>query len=149
MLVLMEQESWASNPGVRKSMQANRSKDTSPELALRKLLHAQGLRYRVNSRPFKQLRRTADVVFSKAKVAVFVDGCFWHACPEHYTEPIKNVDYWRTKISRNLERDAEINQRLADEGWKVLRFWSHVDPEVAAGVVLAVVKKRSPSSESR
>lgn len=123
-------------------MQANRSKNTSPELALRRLLHANGLRYRVNSRPLKSVRRTADVVFSKLRVAIFVDGCFWHACPEHYREPQTHAEYWRPKIARNLERDAEINALLEAEGWLVLRFWSHQEPGEVASTVTAEIQKR-------
>ena len=140
-------DSWASNPGVRKSMQSNRSKDTSPEIALRKLLHAQGLRYRVNTRPLKQVRRTADIVFGPSKVAVFIDGCFWHACPDHYAEPKSNTEYWRPKIARNVERDAEINARLQAEGWQVLRFWSHEDPVEAAATVAGAVRAHRPADK--
>src|SRR6185312_14838678 len=77
-------ESWASSEGVRASMQSNKGKDTKPEVALRSAVHALGLRYRVSTRPLKDLRRTADLVFTKARVAVFLDGCFWHGCPQHH-----------------------------------------------------------------
>ncbi|MGH6915044.1 MAG: DNA mismatch repair protein Vsr, partial [Geminicoccales bacterium] len=82
----MNDKSWASNAGTRASMQANKSRDTKPELALRRAVHAMGLRYRVAARPLPALRRTADLVFTRAKVAVFVDGCFWHGCPQHHTK---------------------------------------------------------------
>lgn len=121
-------------------MQANRSKDTGPEVALRRILHAQGLRYRVNYRPLAGIRRTADVVFPRRRVAVFVDGCFWHGCPEHYRAPKANSDYWRLKITRNVERDAEINQLLAAHGWAVLRFWSHEDPGNVARSIIRVLE---------
>ncbi|WP_345390603.1 hypothetical protein [Nonomuraea salmonea] len=78
-------------------MKANRSRDTRPELALRRAVHALGLRYRVASRPLPELRRTADMVFTKAKVAIFMDGCFWHGCPEHHTSAVRNSDYWAQK----------------------------------------------------
>lgn len=105
-------ESWASSDAARKTMQGNRGRDTSAELAVRRLAHAQGLRYRVNARPEADLRRTADMLFTRAKVAVFVDGCYWHGCPEHFTMPATNLDYWSSKIDRNQERD------LPPPGWR-------------------------------
>lgn len=120
-------------------MQGNRSRDTAPELAVRRLLHAAGLRYRVNIRPLKSLRRTADVVFTRRKIAVFIDGCFWHGCPDHYVIPKTNVQYWSPKIETNLARDADTSAQLRDAGWTVLRFWEHQPAEdVAARVVEAV-----------
>lgn len=106
-------------------MQGNRSRDTSPELAVRRALHAMGLRYRVAARPLPSLRRTADIVFRPARVAVFVDGCFWHGCPEHYRPPSSNVEYWAPKILRNQERDLETTTALEAAGWTVLRYWEH------------------------
>lgn len=141
-------QSWASTPGRRRNMQANRSKDTAPELAVRRLLHAQGLRYRVNTRPLKQVRRTADIVFGPTKTVVFIDGCFWHACPEHYSEPRANTAYWRPKIARNVERDEQINQMLADAGWHVLRFWSHEASVDVAREISKVVGERRGSDIS-
>ena len=88
-------------------MQGNRSRDTSPELAVRRLLHAAGLRYRVDYRPEPSLRRTADIVFTKQRVAIFIDGCYWHACPEHGTSARANADYWSDKLQRNVARDAD------------------------------------------
>lgn len=121
-------------------MQGNRGRDTKPELALRKLLFARGLRYRVDMRPVKALRRKADVVFTRQKICVFVDGCFWHACPTHATTPSTNRDYWETKITTNCQRDRETDERLAAEGWTVLRFWEHDDPAVAAEKIAAIVR---------
>lgn len=142
--------SWASSPAVRKSMQGNRSRDTSPELAVRRALHAMGLRYRVAARPLPGLRRTADIVFRPARVAVFVDGCFWHGCPEHYVPPSSNTDYWLPKISRNQERDRETTTALEAAGWLVLRYWEHqpaavIVHEIAANVA-ARRNARTPSS---
>lgn len=114
-------QSWASSPAARKVMQGNRSRDTSPELAVRRILHAQGLRYRVDYRPEPSLRRTADIVFTKQRVAVFVDGCYWHACPEHGTSARTNAEYWSAKLNRNVARDAETTARLETAGWTVLR----------------------------
>lgn len=121
-------------------MQGNRSRDTAPELALRKLLHARGLRYRVDVRPVKSLRRKADIVFTRQRICVFVDGCFWHRCPDHGTTPRTNNTYWSTKIETNARRDRETDERLADEGWTVLRFWEHDDVLAAADAVEARVR---------
>ncbi|MGY3567412.1 very short patch repair endonuclease [Sinomonas sp. RB5] len=131
--------SWATTPAIRRTMLGNRSRDTAPELKVRRAVHAMGLRYRVAYRPVPALRRTADLVFTRARVAVFIDGCYWHGCPQHYIEPASNVDYWRPKIARNRERDAETTAALSAAGWQVLRFWSHEDPaRVAAEIAEAV-----------
>jgi DNA mismatch endonuclease (patch repair protein) len=122
-------------------MRANRRRDTSIELAVRRRLHAAGLRYRVDYAPDRSdRRRRADIVFTRARVAVFLDGCFWHGCPEHYIEPKSNVDYWRPKIARNRQRDAETSKRLVDLGWMVLRFWEHEDPVRVAEAIDGVVR---------
>jgi DNA mismatch endonuclease (patch repair protein) len=133
--------SWASTPASAKAMRANRSRDTKPELNLRRLLHAAGCRYRVDFPPVPGLRRRADVVFTKRRVAVFVDGCFWHGCPEHATLPTANADYWLPKLARNIERDRETNRLLADAGWRVLRFWEHQSPESMSHKVLAALDR--------
>lgn len=108
-------------------MLANKRRDTRPELAIRKALHAAGHRYRVDSRPSAKLRTRADILFTKQKIAVFIDGCFWHGCPVHATYPKKNADYWLPKLRRNVERDIETTSRLEGLGWVVLRFWEHED----------------------
>lgn len=123
-------------------MRANRSRDTAPELALRRELHRLGLRYRVNARPIKAVRRTADVVFTRRKVAVFVDGCFWHGCPEHYRAPSANSTYWGDKRARNVARDLEVNTLLEDAGWCVVRVWEHESPASAAHRVADLVRQR-------
>jgi DNA mismatch endonuclease (patch repair protein) len=116
-------------------MQSNKGRDTKPELAVRRLLHAAGLRYRVNYPVLP--RRTADLVFTKAEVAVFIDGCFWHGCVEHYQRPATNTAYWDAKVGINMARDLDTNERLAAAGWTVLRFWEHQSPaEIAAAVIL-------------
>ncbi|WP_446459459.1 very short patch repair endonuclease [Streptomyces nojiriensis] len=136
--------SWASSAANRRSMLGNRSRDTSPERALRSLLHARGLRYRVAAKPLPKMRRTADLVFGPTKVAVFVDGCFWHGCPQHFVSPKTNPDYWREKIGGNVRRDRETDARLAAEGWLVLRFWEHENAGDCAAVVWdAVTSRRS------
>lgn len=132
--------SWAKNPSVRAVMRANKSRDTGPELRLRSILHKRGLRYRVNGRPLRNLRRTADIVFPAARVAVFVDGCYWHGCPEHYRPARVNDRFWREKIDANRARDRETDQLLSDEGWSVIRVWEHEDPTQAAGRVEGVVR---------
>jgi DNA mismatch endonuclease (patch repair protein) len=138
---MTEQESWASSEGARHTMQANRGRDTGPELAVRRLLHARGLRYRVNARPEKDLRRTADIVFRAARVAIFIDGCFWHGCLEHGTHPKSHATFWEAKITGNRARDAETTQLLKNRGWTVLRFWEHEAPEVVAKSIERVVRE--------
>lgn len=134
--------SWASSAANRRSMRGNRSRDTKPELALRRLVHAQGLRYRVAAKPLPKMRRTADLLFRPAKVAVFVDGCFWHGCPEHFVPPKTNLGYWEKKIGGNVQRDHDTDSRLSEEGWLVLRFWAHQDPEECAETVVQTVSAR-------
>lgn len=135
--------SWASSPERRRIMQANRSNNTGPELALRRLLHARGLRYRVAARPLKGVRRTADIVFGPARVAVFVDGCFWHRCPDHGTDPKTNSSYWASKLKRNEERDRETDGLLVESGWLSVRVWEHEDPVLAAERVAQIVAERT------
>ena len=131
--------SWASSPGNRKSMQGNRSRDTKPELAVRSAVHRRGIRFRVSVRPQPELPRTADLVLRKSRIAVFVDGCFWHGCPEHHSQPATNSEYWADKIVRNVERDAETTTYLQQAEWTVLRFWEHEDPESVADRVQEAV----------
>jgi DNA mismatch endonuclease, patch repair protein len=132
-------KSWASSGAVRAVMQANRGRDTRPERALRSATHALGLRYRVGARPLPKLRRTADLVFTRAKVAVFLDGCFWHGCPEHFRPARLNENFWTTKIAGNQERDQDTDRQLAQAGWTVLRVWEHEDPAGAALRIAAAV----------
>jgi DNA mismatch endonuclease, patch repair protein len=119
-------------------------RDTAPEIALRSELHSRGLRFRVDRAPVPGLRSRADVVLGPAKVAVYVDGCFWHGCPEHGTMPKSNAEFWRSKLARNRERDAETDRRLRAQGWEVLRVWEHEDPAEAAERVAALVRSRRP-----
>jgi DNA mismatch endonuclease (patch repair protein) len=120
-------------------MQGNRSKDTKPELALRRELHARGLRYFKNRRPISAVRRTADIVFPTSRLAVFIDGCFWHGCPDHHTIAKTNADYWSAKVARNRTRDRETDALLAEAGWTVLRIWEHVAINDAADLVESAV----------
>jgi len=123
-------------------MQGQAARDTQPELALRRLLHSAGLRYRVDRAPLPGLRRRADVVFGPARVAVFMDGCFWHGCPQHGTRPRSNEQWWHDKLERNRRRDRDTDDRLLDAGWQVLRVWEHEDPAAAAQRVQAAVRAR-------
>lgn len=132
----MNGSSWASTEAVRSTMRANRRRDTSPELRVRRLLHAAGLRYRVDAAPGPDRRRRADIVFTRARIAVFIDGCFWHGCPEHFVPPKTNSGYWGPKISANRDRDASTTESLTAHGWLVLRFWEHEDPARVAKVVI-------------
>ncbi|MEU7514933.1 very short patch repair endonuclease [Streptomyces sp. NPDC042898] len=130
-------------------MSKQRSRDTGVEMALRRILHASGLRYRVHRRPLKGVRREADIVFGPAKVAVFVDGCFWHACPEHATWPKRNSEFWRTKIEKNRTRDANTDARLEAAGWVSVRVWEHEAADEAAARVAAVVEARKALLRTR
>jgi DNA mismatch endonuclease (patch repair protein) len=145
-------QSWASTPAVRARMQRQQTRDTQPELAIRRLLHAAGLRYRVDAAPLPTLRRRADVVFGPAKVALFVDGCFWHGCADHGARPTHaNPAYWVDKIRRNSERDRRTDELLKEAGWISVRVWEHEDPrEVAERVILIIRSRRaSPSPQQR
>lgn len=135
-------DSTASTPGVRSRMQLQRTRDTAPELAVRQLLHAAGLRYRVDRPPLPGLRRRADIVFGPARVAVYIDGCFWHGCPQHGNQPRANSGYWDTKLTGNQQRDADTDRRLGDAGWQVVRAWEHEPPAAVAGRVAAAVGGR-------
>jgi DNA mismatch endonuclease (patch repair protein) len=132
--------SWASSDGSRRSMQSNRHRDTGPELAVRRLLHAAGLRYRVDVAPLGG-RRRADIVFTRQKIAVFIDGCFWHNCPLHGTTPKRNDDYWLPKLARNKERDSETNLLLQGSGWTVLRYWEHQDALEVSNQIIGAVRR--------
>jgi DNA mismatch endonuclease (patch repair protein) len=140
--------SWASSPGNRASMRANKSRDTKPELALRQAVHARGMRYRVGIRPIPSLRRTADLVFTKARVAVFLDGCFWHGCPQHHTVAKTNATFWAEKVRRNRERDAETDRLLTEHGWVVIRVWEHDDPRQAAERIDTIFGQRAGRQSS-
>ncbi|MGK5738124.1 very short patch repair endonuclease [Micromonospora sp. URMC 103] len=130
-------------------MRANKARDTNPERRLRSLLHKRGLRYRVNARLLPGLRRTADVVFPAARVAVFIDGCYWHKCPEHYRPAHINDRFWQEKIDGNRARDRETDQLLVDAGWTVIRIWEHEDPAEAANRVESVIRGATSARPSR
>lgn len=114
-------------------MQAIRRRDTKPEWEIRRLLHREGRRYRVDFpiRTESGLVRP-DIAFTRARLAVFIDGCYWHSCPEHGRVPKVNADYWKPKLARNVERDRATAAALEAGGWSVLRFWEHEDPGTVA-----------------
>jgi len=113
-------------------MQSTRQRNTAAETLVRSLLHRMGLRYRIHICPIKQLHRKADIVFPRLKIAVYIDGCFWHGCPIHATWPKANAEFWRNKIESNQRRDLDTNERLREAGWTVIRAWEHEEAEEAA-----------------
>lgn len=126
-----------------------RGRDTRPEVAIRSSVHRSGLRYRVNHRVNANgLWVRPDLVFTRARVAVFVDGCFWHVCPEHATWPATNATWWRDKLLRNQARDRKVDAALTDAGWRVLRVWEHEDAPSAAARIVAAVHLRNPRKTS-
>ncbi len=130
----------ASSLLIRDRMRAQRTRDTAAERALRSALFRRGLRFRVNHKLPGLSRKTFDVVFPRARVAVLVDGCFWHACPVHATWPKANAEWWRNKIEENRRRDVATNEALVAAGWTVVRVWEHVEPEVAAERIVGVIE---------
>jgi len=134
-----------SSPGRSANMRANRRTDTKPELALRRALHKRGYRFRKDYRLDLEGRRVRpDIAFTARRVAVFVDGCFWHACPQHGSKPRANDWYWTPKLARNVERDRAADETLAAAGWQVVRIWEHESLEQALTAVIAVVGARLP-----
>jgi DNA mismatch endonuclease (patch repair protein) len=127
---------------VKRRMAATGQRDTAAELAVRSELHARGLRYRVDVSPLKGIRSRADVVFTRARVAVFIDGCFWHGCPEHATWPQHNAEFWRTKIEANRRRDRDTDRCLGEAGWKVVRAWEHEVPSNVADRIESMLNTR-------
>ncbi|MBS1676236.1 MAG: very short patch repair endonuclease [Actinobacteria bacterium] len=130
-----------SSAGVSERMSRVRTRDTAPERELRSELHRRGFRYRVDRRPLKGVPGRADLVFGPARVAVYVDGCFWHSCPEHGTMPRSNEAFWQDKLARNRERDASVNALLSAAGWTVVRVWEHEEIAAAADRVEAAVRE--------
>lgn len=129
-------------------MLANRRRDTRPELAVRSRLHALGYRYRVDFRALDRQRLRVDIAFTRAKVAVLIDGCFWHSCPDHATFPKSNSTYWHPKLRRNAERDIENSRLLAEAGWLVLRFWEHESPESVVDTIAGVLEAKKGGRSS-
>lgn len=135
---------FITTPTIRRRMQDQRERDTAPEMALRRELHRLGLRYRLDRKVVPGTHRRVDIVFGPAKLAVFVDGCFWHGCPEHGShQPRANTWYWPGKIAGNKARDRDTDERLKSAGWDVIRIWEHDDPVVAAQRVRDSVSRNS------
>lgn len=132
----------ASSPAVTERMRATSRRDNPLEWSIRRLVFASGLRYRVDAKPVVTLRRRADILFRAARVAVFVDGCFWHVCPKHATWPKANAAWWRRKLLGNKARDRDTDRRLRKAGWLVVRIWEHDDPVRAAARVVRAVRSR-------
>jgi DNA mismatch endonuclease (patch repair protein) len=122
-------------------MRGNRRRDTRPELKIRSLLHRTGFRFFADRR-IQAGGRTVrpDIVFPRRKVAVFIDGCFWHGCPEHGRIPRVNSEYWSWKLEQNLERDARVTAALRTEGWHVIRIWEHTPPRQAAAEIVRILR---------
>lgn len=131
-----------SSEAALRRMQAAKPRDTAPEKALRSALHSKGLRFRIDQKPIKELNRKADIVFRSVKVAVFVDGCFWHGCPIHGTQAKTNAEFWKNKIEQNQVRDLDTNEQLKKAGWRVVRVWEHEDPERVSPKIYSLVVKR-------
>lgn len=130
-------------------MRANTKRDTKPELRLRSALQAQGLRFRKDYLiEMDGFRVRADVVFTRQRIAVFVDGCYWHSCPDHGTSPRSNTEYWEPKLRRNGERDVLVTRVLTEAGWLVVRLWEHVAMDEAVSRVCQARASRSSSASS-
>lgn len=113
-------------------MSRQRTRDTAPEIALRRELHRRGMRFFVDRAPLPGLRRRADLVFPRRRVAIYVDGCFWHRCPQHATDPRRNGEWWADKLAGNVARDRATDSALGEAGWRVIRIWEHEDAVEAA-----------------
>jgi DNA mismatch endonuclease, patch repair protein len=129
-----------SSEEASRRMKKVRRTGTSGEMELRRALHARGLRYRVDAPVLPDKRRRVDIAFPSARVAVFVDGCFWHGCPDHATWPTNNADFWRQKIETNQRRDRDTDAQLREAGWQVLRVWEHENPEPVASHIETLVR---------
>ena len=132
----------ASDAATLSRMTKQRQRDTDCELRIRRALHRAGLRFRVHCRPDPNIARRADMVFRSARLAVFVDGCFWHRCPLHWKPPIRNAEWWMSKIAANAGRDANTTATLEAAGWQVVRIWEHEDAHDAAARIAETVRRR-------
>jgi DNA mismatch endonuclease (patch repair protein) len=131
------EEPGRTSPGgaLSRKMSTLARSDTKPELALRRELHRRGFRFRVQMKVPNNRRRTIDIAFTRARLAVYVDGCFWHGCPEHHVPPKANGEWWTWKVERNRARDRDTDAALRDSGWMPLRIWEHEDVDSAASRV--------------
>ena len=131
---------WASSETVRRRMRATGQRDTVAEMLVRQALHRMCLRYRLQVAPLPGLRRTADIVFRSRRVAVLIDGCFWHGCPLHGSQSKTNTSFWQEKIETNQRRDRDTDLRLRQAGWTVVRVWEHEDPARAAAKIARIIR---------
>ncbi len=134
----------ATDPITSARLSRQRRRDTAPELALRRELHRRGLRFFVDRAPLRGVRRKADIVFPRRRVAVYVDGCFWHRCPEHATDPKNNAQWWADKLTGNVARDRQTDAAMAAQGWVVVRVWEHEVPAAAADRVQQALAAAQP-----
>ena len=130
-------------------MASLKKRDNGPEMAVRRLLHAAGLRYRVAWPVPGQRRRSIDIAFTRARLAVFIDGCYWHGCPAHGTTPKTNREYWTSKVAANRRRDEDTIRRLTEAGWQVARYWEHEPPGLVAADVRRLVEERRAAGVER
>jgi DNA mismatch endonuclease, patch repair protein len=138
----------ASTEVVARRMRSTRQRDTAAERRLQQALDEEGLHYELDRAPISSVRTRADVVFADAHVAVYLDGCFWHGCPEHGTWPKANAEWWREKLDANRRRDAVASKILEEAGWRVLRFWAHEPVAAAARTIAQEVRRRSASNRT-
>ncbi|WP_024286695.1 very short patch repair endonuclease [Cellulomonas sp. KRMCY2] len=138
----------SSGEAVSRRMSALRRRDNEGELAVRRLLYAAGYRYRVAYPVPGHARRTIDIALTRRKVAVFIDGCFWHGCPRHGTRPRSNAEWWSVKLAANQARDQDTTSQLLDAGWSVVRAWEHEDPAVVVRRVLEALQCEGPANSS-
>ncbi|WP_353886096.1 very short patch repair endonuclease [uncultured Gordonia sp.] len=131
----------ASSTAVRARMSRQRTKDTAPEVRVRKILHARGARFRTEVKLEPDMRTRADIAWRGIRLAVFIDGCFWHGCPEHATRPAANAEWWAQKLDANIARDRRADALLAERGWTVLRYWEHENPEQVADDILGAIQR--------
>jgi DNA mismatch endonuclease, patch repair protein len=129
---------------IRRRMQRQRRRDTTLEYSIRRRLHALGYRFRIDYRPEASLRCRGDLVFTRAKVVVFVDGCFWHGCPDHGTTPRNNAAWWTEKLAANIARDLRNTEALVALGWTVVRIWEHEHVDLAVLRVMEAIKAARP-----
>lgn len=137
----------ASSESVRERMRRQKGRNTKPELLIRSELHRRGLRYRVDYRAVADSRSRVDIAFTRQRLAVFVDGCFWHSCPEHGSEPASNAEWWRDKLGANVHRDRRVDCELESAGWRVLRIWEHESVSVAVERILSALTSGTRSED--
>ena len=134
----------ASSETVSRRMRATGQKDTAAEMLVRRALHGMGLRYRLHLAPLPNLHRKADIIFRSRRIAVMIDGCFWHGCPLHGSQPKTNSSFWHNKIKTNQRRDRDTDRKITKAGWKIIRVWEHEDPSIAAERIAQIVRGSEP-----